>query len=147
MLDKKFVGLEVEIDRIVEVEKGHIRKFAEAIGDPNPLYRDEEAARAAGYASIPAPPTFPISFSFEITGGVREQMPIDMKRVLHGEQSFSYKRPLVAGDKLRFKQRVVDINTKEGKSGGMDLLTIDTIGYDEAGAEVLTMRGVTVIRH
>jgi hypothetical protein len=42
----------------VEVEKRSARSFAEAIGDQDPLFRDEGVARAAGYASIPAPPTF-----------------------------------------------------------------------------------------
>ncbi|MEW6775266.1 MAG: MaoC family dehydratase N-terminal domain-containing protein [Bdellovibrionota bacterium] len=146
MLDKKYIGLEADADGVYEVEKGAIRKFADAIGDKNPIYRDEAAAKAAGYSSIPAPPTFPITFSFDIHGGVRGKIPIDMKKVLHGEQHFFYKRPLVAGDKFRMKQKVVDITVKEGKSGGMDLLTIDTIAYDDKG-EIFTLRGVTVIRH
>ena len=40
----------------VEIEKSEIRKFAEAIGDTNPLYRDEAYARSKGYASLLAPP-------------------------------------------------------------------------------------------
>lgn len=148
MLDPKFIGLESEESPMFEVEKGAIRKFVEAIGDHNPIYRDEKAAKEAGYASIPAPPTFPITFQFEFkTGGVRDKIPIDMKRVLHGEQRFTYKRPLVAGDKVWVKQRVADISSKSGKSGGMDFLTIDYIGSDEKGKEVFTMRSVTVIRH
>lgn len=149
MLDKKFIGLESDVPQIFEVEKGAIRKFVDAIGDTNPIYRDEEAAKAAGYDAIPAPPTFAISFSFEVrSGGVRDRIPIDMKRVLHGEQHFFYKRPLEVGDRLRCKQKVVDVSTKEGKSGGMDFLTIDSIFSDaDSGEEVCTLRGVTVIRH
>ena len=149
MLDKSNIGLEGDIDQVFEVEKGAIRKFVDAIGDTNPIYRDEEAAKAAGYDAIPAPPTFPISFTFNITsGGLRGKVKLDMTRVLHGEQHFFYKRPLVVGDKLKAKQKIVDITTKEGKSGGMDFLTMDTVFYDlKTGEEVCNLRGVTVVRH
>jgi len=147
MLDPKFIGLESEVAQVFEVEKGAIRKFADAIGDPNPVYRDEKAAREAGYSAIPAPPTFPITFQFDMKDGVRGQLKIDMRKVLHGEQEFTYRRPLVAGDKVFLKQKIADIYSKSGKTGGMDFLVIDTIAADEKGVEVFRMRGVTVVRH
>ena len=57
MLDKSLIGRESE-PVVHDVEKGAIRRFAEALGDPNPIYVDEEAARAAGYPALVAPPTF-----------------------------------------------------------------------------------------
>ena len=43
---------------IMEVEKGAIRKFSDAVDDPNPLYWDDEYARSSRYGSIIAPPGF-----------------------------------------------------------------------------------------
>ena len=60
-IDRSLIGAWAE-PFIVEVEKGAIRRFADAIGDPNLLYRDEDYARRHGYAGILALPTFPISF-------------------------------------------------------------------------------------
>ncbi|MFL5298879.1 MAG: MaoC family dehydratase N-terminal domain-containing protein, partial [Anaeromyxobacteraceae bacterium] len=58
MLDKSLIGRESE-PAVHEVERGAIRRFAEAIGDPNPIYVEEEAARQAGHSTVVAPPTFP----------------------------------------------------------------------------------------
>src|ERR671936_250242 len=95
-LDKSVIGRTSAPAR-AEVEKGHIRRFCEAIGDPNPIYYDEAAATAAGYRGIPAPPTFPIALR---PHDAREGLGIDMKKVLHGEQEIEYKRPLYAGDSV-----------------------------------------------
>ena len=55
---KVVLGVESE-PTVHEVERGAIRRFADAVGDPNPLYRDPDAARDAGYADVIAPPTYP----------------------------------------------------------------------------------------
>ena len=79
------------------IEAGHIRRFAEAIGDPNPIYVDEAAARAAGHPRIPAPPTFATALR---PNDPREGLDIDWKKLLHGEQELTYHRPLYAGDRV-----------------------------------------------
>ena len=60
MIDKSLIGRESE-PFVAEVEKNAIRRFAEAIGDPNPIYAEEEAARAAGFPTLVAPPTFAVA--------------------------------------------------------------------------------------
>src|SRR5699024_3946968 len=94
-IDESVIGLTSE-SFIFEVEKGHIRKFADSIGDSNPLYRDEEYAAKTTYGGIIAPPTFPIAIASE--GGA---MPIklDTRRMLHGEQTSIYERGSRTGDK------------------------------------------------
>ena len=68
MTFERFVGCRSEPVANV-VEKGAVRKFAEAIGDPNPLYVDEEAAKASRYGGLIAPPTFPRTFEYgEVEG-------------------------------------------------------------------------------
>jgi acyl dehydratase len=129
---------------VVEVEKGEIRRFAEAIGDANPVYRDETAARAAGFAGIVAPPTFPVSFRPpEEPVWTRH---LDRRRVLAGEQSFHYQRPIVAGDRLECRIHFVEVTDKEGRSGKMEMLVQETRGSDARGKLVFTHRRTMVYR-
>src|SRR5579875_3685352 len=86
-----------------EVGREKIREFADAVNDPNPLYRDREAARAAGYDDVIAPPTFPIVLTLRAGHQVimDPDLGIDYSRVVHGEQRFVHARPVVAGDALQ----------------------------------------------
>ena len=126
-----------------EVEKGHIRRFVEAIGDPNPIYVDEAAARAAGHARIPAPPTFAAALR---PNDVRAGMNIDMRKLLHAEQEYEYHRSLHAGDTVTLTQRVADIYEKSGKAGMMDFLVLETTATAADGAIVFVARARLAIR-
>jgi acyl dehydratase len=143
MLDRRVIGRNYP-PALNEVEKGAIRRFAESISDPSPIYRDEEAARAAGYRSLPAPPTFPATF----TGGVDflAVLNINPRHVLIGEQSFEYHRPLCAGDKLLVTSRVVDIYEKMGTGGVMDFAVIEDEGRDERGELAYRARKTVIVR-
>src|SRR5699024_12776421 len=112
-IDESVIGITSE-SFIFEVEKGHIRKFADSIGDSNPLYRDEEYAAKTTYGGIIASPTFPIAIASE---GGEMHIKLDTRRMLHGEQAISYARGIRAADKRRWQLQVDDINEKEGKSG------------------------------
>ena len=72
-----------------------IKEFAAAIGDSNPIYRDREAAQAAGHPDVIAPPTFPIVFSLQSGGGALADpdLGLNFAMVVHGEQRFEYTRP------------------------------------------------------
>jgi acyl dehydratase len=142
MLDRSFIG-KTGAPVVHDVEAGHIRRFAEAIGDPDPIYRDDAAARAAGHPAIPAPPTFPTALRPE---DPRAGLDIDFRKVLHGEQSFWYERPLYAGDRVQVIARIADIYKKAGKSGAMDFVVVETEGRDLAGALLYRARSVTVVR-
>lgn len=142
MLDRSFIGRTTG-PVVYEVEKGHIRRFADAIGDPDPVYRDEAAARAAGHPAIVAPPTFPTALRPD---DPRAEMGIDFRKVLHGEQSYEYRRPLYAGDVVAVTARIADIYEKTGKSGTMDFLVLETEGRDPAGEVLYRGRSVVVVR-
>ncbi len=135
-LDKSVIGLTSK-EYTVDVEKGHIRKFAEAIGDPNPLYFDESYAKDSIYGGIIAPPTFPVAITSE---GGEIPLDLDMRRMLHGEQEFIYERVIHAGDKLHCQMKVTDLYEKEGKSGTMQFLVLDTEMKDEKNKLVVTSR-------
>lgn len=62
-LNRDFIGRSFPPSDPYEVSRVKIREFADAIGDPNPVYRDQEAAKAAGHPDVIAPPTFPIVVS------------------------------------------------------------------------------------
>jgi acyl dehydratase len=126
-----------------QVEAGHVQRFAEAIGDDDPIYRDEAAARRAGHPRIPAPPTFATALR---PRDPREGLDIDWKKLLHGEQEFRYERPLYVGDRVTVVGRIAEATVKEGRSGPMDVMVLETTGSDEDGAPIYTARSVVVIR-
>ncbi len=125
------------------IEPGHIRRFAEAIGDPNPIYYEEEAARAAGYPSIPAPPTFAAALR---PNDARQGIAIDWGKLLHGGQEFVYHRPIYAGDRLTLVQTIQDVYEKSGKAGTMDFLVLETTGRDAAGEVVFVAQSTVVVK-
>jgi len=143
MLDKSLIGRESE-PVVHDVEKGAIRRFAEALGDPNPIYVEEDAARAAGHPALVAPPTFPAV----LTGNERFRHSLDLgtRSLLHGEQQFEYGRPIVAGDRISVKTRVADVQERAGASGPMDILVLEDEGRDAQGALVFKARSVLVLR-
>jgi acyl dehydratase len=128
---------------VVDVERGHIRRFAQAIGDANPIYFDEAAARAAGHPRIPAPPTFAVALR---ANDPREGLELDWRKLLHGEQEFTFARPLYEGDRLTVVGRIADAYVKSGKAGEMDFLVLETVATDAAGARVFSARSLVVIR-
>ena len=93
-----------------------IREFADAVGDSNPAYHDVDAARALGHADLVAPPTFAIVMSMQASHAVilDPELGLDYSRVVHGEQSFSYTRPIVAGDELVVTTSIDNIRTMAG---------------------------------
>lgn len=97
-------------------ERGQIAFFADVVGLDDPVYRDVEAARAAGHRDIPLPPTF--LFSLELLRpnprAILAKLGIDMRSVLHGEQAFDYHAPAYAGDQLTFTGSYTDYYEKKG---------------------------------
>jgi acyl dehydratase len=143
MLDKSLIGRESE-PVVHEVERGAIRRFAEAIGDPNPIYVEDEAARQAGHPTVVAPPTFP--FVLTVNERFRHSLDLGTRSLLHGEQQFDYGRPIVAGDRITVRSRVADVQERAGASGPMDILVIEDEGRDAQGAFVFRARATLVLR-
>lgn len=143
MLDKNAIGRSSP-PTLNEVEKGAIRRFAEALGDYNPIYYDEEYARASGFPTIVAPPTFPASF--HSAADLRELLGVGIKSLLHAEQAFDYERPIMAGDRIYVSTRVADVLEKTGPAGKMDVAVIEDEGRDEEGTLVFRARRTLVVR-
>jgi acyl dehydratase len=141
----KALSLEFE-PLTVDVERGRLRFFAEAIGETDPVYLDPAAARAAGHPDLPVPPSFLFSLGLELRGplGYLDQLGVDLRRVLHGEQSFTYHRLAHAGDRLRLQDRIVDVYARRG--GALELLVKQT-GISRDGELVAQAQSVIVVRN
>jgi acyl dehydratase len=120
-LNPDFVGRTYPAGEPYLVSRERIRAFADAIGDPNPAYRDVAAARALGYADVVAPPTFAIVLALSASSQVAHdpELGLDYTRVVHGEQRFAHLRPIVAGDELVVVTTVESIR----EAAGNDMIT------------------------
>jgi acyl dehydratase len=144
VVDRNAIGRESK-PAINEVEKGAIRRFAEALGETNPIYFEEAAARAAGYRSVVAPPTFPTTL--RAGSDLRENLMLSPgKHLLQAEQNIEYARPIVAGDKLTVTSKVADISQRSTPSGLTDVVIIEDEGRDDAGELVYRSRALWVVR-
>ncbi|CAN3981218.1 MULTISPECIES: MaoC family dehydratase N-terminal domain-containing protein [Streptomycetaceae] len=135
-LDPSFIGRTYPPTEPYEVGREKIREFAVAVGDANPVYRDPEAAKALGHPDVIAPPTFPIVLTMRASGQVVQdpELGLDYSRVVHGDQKFSYTRPVRAGDRLTVSVTVDNIKSLAGN----DVLTVRGEVADESGEHVVT---------
>ena len=126
------------------VGREKVREFSRAVLSTSPLNSDPEAARAAGYTDVVAPPTFPIVIG-ELTLAQLLAEPdagIDFTRVVHGDQRFTYTRPIVAGDELTATLAVTSIKSL----GGHSMVTAESTIVDTTGAHVVTAISTLVVR-
>ena len=143
-LDPSFVGRSYPPTAPYEVGREKIREFARAIGASDPAYHDVAAARALGHPDLVAPPTFPILFTWAAGYHLVEdpELGLDFGRVVHGEQRFSYTRPVCAGDRLVCVTTVEEIMSRVGN----DFVTTRTEMTTEDGEPVVTVSSRLVIR-
>ena len=126
------------------VGREKVREFARAVMATNAIHSDVEAARAAGYSDIVAPPTFAVVVQ-EKTLAQLLDMPganIDFSRVVHGSQDFAFTRPIVAGDELTAVLTVESVKSLAGNS----LVTAVSSITDAAGEHVVTATSTLVVR-
>jgi acyl dehydratase len=112
-----------------EVSRVKIADFADAIGEPSALCRDREAAVKAGYPDVIAPPTFAVIIDQRSIKAVVTDpgLGLDYSMVVHGEQSFSYSRPLHAGDLVVATTTIEAIRTVGALSMLVTSTSIDTV--------------------
>ncbi|MFX4285739.1 FAS1-like dehydratase domain-containing protein [Janibacter sp. G349] len=143
-VNEDFQGRSYEPTPPFDVGREHIRDFAAAVGATDPIHTDVEAARAAGYADLVAPPTFAVipgqrtdrQFVVDPEAGV------DYTRVVHGEQRFTHHRPIVAGDELRGVLHIDAIRA----AGGHQMVTMRSEIIDAHDEPVATSLSTIVVR-
>ena len=157
MADKSKLGMEFE-PYIFEVEKGKIAEFAMAIYQKDnkdqisPLYTDRDAAKKAGYKDIIAPPTFQTCFALWASGGLMpliQALNINLIRLLHGEEEYTYLGTIHPGDIMTGKSKVVEMYEKEKKDKPgkfMEFTVIETEIRNQRGELVIKSRSTLVER-
>ena len=126
------------------VGREKVREFSRAVFATSPLNHDPVAARAAGYADVVAPPTFPVVIQEATLAQLLAEPDagIDFSRVVHGDQRFTYSRPVVAGDELTATLTVASIKTL----GGNAMIIAESSIVDAQGEHVVTAISTLVVR-
>ena len=126
------------------VGREKVREFARAVCSASPLHHDAEAARAAGYADVVAPPTFAVVVQeATLTQLLADDAAgVDFSRVVHGDQRFTYTRPIVAGDELTATLTIAAVK----QLGGHSMVTASSDVVDAAGEHVVTATSTLVVR-
>jgi acyl dehydratase len=143
-LNQSYVGRTYPPTPPYRVGREKIREFAAAIGSNDPLHFDLAAAQAKGYPNVVAPPTFPIALTMGVPQMLAEdrEFGLDYSRVVHGDQKFSYTRPIYAGDELVCTTTIAEVTSR----GGHDFLTTRTEIATAAGEPVATVSAKIVVR-
>jgi acyl dehydratase len=147
MVDASAIGMTFRPTQ-ARVEPGRLRFFLETLGETNPVYCDDEAARAAGFAGRPIPPTY--LFCLEMIDNderfaILKALDVDIGRVLHGEQTFVYRAPVLVGDELTFRSRITDVRQKKG--GALTMIDITSEVTNQRGEPVADLVRVVVVRN
>jgi acyl dehydratase len=143
-LNLDYIGRTFEPSAPYEVSRVKIAEFAVATGEPSPLCRDREAARAAGYPDVIAPPTFAVVLSSVSTTRITAVpgLGVNYAMIVHGEQSFTHARPMHAGDVVVCQSTIESIRQVRS----MSTLTIVTQIRTVDGEHVCTARSTLVER-
>lgn len=119
---------------VYEVEKGMVRKFAEAIDDPNPRWQRE------------TPPTFPAAL---VPAEMMKKLfsaKSSLTRFLNGGSELEYLQPIKPGDVISVTARLDKMRKMEGKDG-TTLFLIVAVTYTNQGGEVVARERNTFIRY
>ncbi|WP_424419207.1 FAS1-like dehydratase domain-containing protein [Microbacterium sp.] len=142
-MNNDLVGREFPPTAPYLVGREKVREFARAVFADAPQHTDVEAARAAGYADVVAPPTFAMVIQDltlqQLLG--EPDSGIVLARTIHAEQRFTYSRPIVAGDELTAKLAVTGIRAL----GGNSMITSDATITDADGRHVVTATSVLLV--
>ena len=137
---KQFIGKRSTKVKNV-VERSAVKKFAEAIGDLQPIYLDEESGKNSRYQTNIAPPTFPRVFHY----GEIEGLYLANKKLIHGEQTFHYQRPLLVGEEILCYAEVTDFYERKGNNGRLGFLVVNNNGENLNGNSIFTSKLVVII--
>lgn len=157
---KAQVGDSYRVVEGFEIEAGKVEEYARALGEDDPVYRDETEATRRGFDSIPAPLTFSWTANFpryrpdsDRAESDRAQSdltrPFDLglrwENCVHGEHELEFERPMTVGDVLSGEVTLTEIHQREGKRGGTLTFAVFEFEYrDQTGEPVLVER-LTVI--
>jgi acyl dehydratase len=142
-VNREFVG-KTHAPRSYEVGREKIREYARVVGETNPIHHEPDAARAAGFANVVAPPMFCVVYSAPAMGPavLDPQLGIDLARMVHGGQEFEWHEPVVAGDEITTTVTVKDIYEKNG----MEFYIWESQSQNQDGASVVKGTWTNIVR-
>lgn len=146
MIDRNWIGKTFPA-LTVDVEKGQLKFFAKSVDEKNPVYTDVDAAKAAGYRGLPAPPTFSFSLNMARSDPFAKYvaMGIDLNRMLHAGQNFEYLAPICAGDTVTLETRVKNIYEKKG--GTLEFVEEETMVVNQLDEVVARFQVTLVVKN
>ncbi len=133
---RQMVGKDLIKPMTFEIEKSDIKRMAEAMEDPNPLWQDEEYAQKSKYGSIVAPPLFLFTVGFEELQRAELSVPLEATKVLTSALSVEYYEPVKPGDILTLHAKISDLKEVETKLAKMVQVTSDRTFTNQRGQVV-----------
>jgi acyl dehydratase len=129
---------------VYEVGLEKIREYANAVGEGNPVHHDREAAKAAGFRDVVAPPMFCVVYSAPAMapGILDPDVGINLAAMVHGSQVFEWGEPVCAGDVITTTVRVADISERDGKG----FYVFESTSTNQDGAEVVKGTWTNIVR-
>ena len=139
---RNMVGVAAEPE-VFEVEKGHIRRFAKAVGDPNPLWQDEAYARKSRYGGIISPPMF-LQDEGKNKFADRLMEIISPRGFLNGGLDIEFYKPMIPGDMITTQAKLSDLYEKQGKTGKLLFMVIEVTFTNQQGELVSISRNTFI---
>jgi acyl dehydratase len=127
-----------------EVGREKIREYANAIGAANPVHHDRDAARAAGYRNVVAPPMFCVVYSAPALGPaiLDPEVGINLAAMVHGGQEFVWGEPVCSGDEITTTAKVSEIYERDGRG----FYVFHSVSTNQDGVEVVRGTWTDIVR-
>ena len=127
-----------------EVGREKIREYAHAVGETNPVHHDPDAARAAGFRAVVAPPMFCVVYSAPAMAPavLDPEVGINFATMVHGGQEFIWGEPVCAGDEITTRAKVLEISERDGRG----YYVFESVSTNQDGAEVVRGTWTNIVR-
>jgi acyl dehydratase len=127
-----------------EVGREKIREYANAVGESSPVHHDRDAARAAGFRDVVAPPMFAVVYSAgSVAPGVLDpEVGINLARMLHGSQEFVWGEPVCSGDTITTTTTLANLYER----GGMEFYVFESVSQNQEGQETVRGTWTNIVR-
>jgi len=140
----ELIGRQIGPGKPLTIYANDVERFCKTIGEDNPIFFDDQAARESLYGGRPMPLTFALT-RFESGDERSFHVPLHATRRVRGEDELIVLRPIKVGDTIRARTRLVDIQEKTGRSGRMVFLRFET-EYLLDNEEVAMIVRTTIVR-
>jgi acyl dehydratase len=127
-----------------EVEAARIERYADAVGEGNPVYHDAAAARDAGFRDLVAPPMFCVVYSAPAMGPaiIDPEIGINLGAMVHGGQEFEWGEPVCAGDVITTAVRCREIYERDGRG----FYVFESTSTNQDGRETVRGTWTNIVR-